>query len=128
MCQPKQHILAKLVHKMRVFRDEDTEWVFDLQLDIFESSEDFSPSLRSSLSLSLSLSLSFGSPLSLVLAPGVFFFRKRKHSNREGEMSCTLNSLGCYGVGEPSGAEVPSPFIGTGVVLSVMLAYWGEIA
>ena len=25
---------------MRVFRDEDTEWVFDLQLDRFESSED----------------------------------------------------------------------------------------
>ena len=23
MCHPKQHILAKLVHKMRVFRDED---------------------------------------------------------------------------------------------------------
>ena len=40
MCHPKQHILAKLVHKMRVFRDEDTEWVFDLQLDRFESSED----------------------------------------------------------------------------------------
>ena len=40
MCHPKQHMLAKLVHKMRVFRDEDTEWVFDLQLDRFESSED----------------------------------------------------------------------------------------
>ena len=40
MCYPKQHMLAKLVHKMRVFRDEDTEWVFDLQLDRFESSED----------------------------------------------------------------------------------------
>ena len=40
MCHPKQHILAKLVHKMRVFRDEDSEWVFDLQLDRFESSED----------------------------------------------------------------------------------------
>ena len=32
--------MAKLVHKMRVFRVEDTEWVFDLQLDRFESSED----------------------------------------------------------------------------------------
>ena len=31
-------MLAKLVHKMRVFRD--AEWVFDLQLDRFESSED----------------------------------------------------------------------------------------
>ena len=30
MCHPKQHMLAKLVHKMRVFRDEDTEWVIDL--------------------------------------------------------------------------------------------------
>ena len=40
MCHPKQHMLAKLVHKMHVFGDEDTEWVFDLQLDRFESSED----------------------------------------------------------------------------------------
>ena len=39
MCHPKRHMLANLVHKMRVFRDEDTEWVFDLQLDRFESSE-----------------------------------------------------------------------------------------
>jgi len=35
MCHPKQHILAKMVHKMRVFRDEDTEWLFDLQIDRF---------------------------------------------------------------------------------------------
>jgi len=28
MCHPKQHILAKLVHKMRVFRDGGTEWLF----------------------------------------------------------------------------------------------------
>ena len=42
MCviQSTNHILAKLVHKMRVFRDEDTEWLFDLQLDRFESSDD----------------------------------------------------------------------------------------
>jgi len=40
MCHSKQHILAKLVHKMRVFRDEHTEWLFDLQLDIFESSDE----------------------------------------------------------------------------------------
>ena len=40
MCHPKQHVLAKLIHEMRVFRDEDTEWWFDLQLDRFESSED----------------------------------------------------------------------------------------
>ena len=39
MCHPKQHMLAKLVHIMRVFRDEDTEWVSDLLLDRFESSE-----------------------------------------------------------------------------------------
>ena len=39
MCHPKQHILAKMVHKMRVFRDEDTEWLFDVQLDRFESSD-----------------------------------------------------------------------------------------
>ena len=32
--------MAKLVHKMCVFIDEDIEWVFDLQLDRFESSED----------------------------------------------------------------------------------------
>jgi len=25
-CHSKQHILAKLVHKMCAFRDEDTEW------------------------------------------------------------------------------------------------------
>ena len=30
MCHPKQHFLAKLVHKMSVFRDEDTEWVYVL--------------------------------------------------------------------------------------------------
>ena len=39
MCHPKQHILAKLVHKMRVFKDEDTELLFDLQLDRFASSQ-----------------------------------------------------------------------------------------
>ena len=40
MCHSKQHILAKLVHKMHVFRDEDTEWLFDLQLDQFGSSDE----------------------------------------------------------------------------------------
>jgi hypothetical protein len=40
MCYPKQHTLAKLVHRLRVFRDEDTEWLFDLQLDRFESDDD----------------------------------------------------------------------------------------
>ena len=40
MCHSKQHILAKLVHKMRVFGGEDIEWCFDLQLDRFESSDD----------------------------------------------------------------------------------------
>ena len=40
MCHSKQHILARLVHQMRVFRDEDTEWLFDLQLDRFESSDE----------------------------------------------------------------------------------------
>jgi hypothetical protein len=34
------HTLAKLVHRLRVFRDEDTEWLFDLQLDRFESDDD----------------------------------------------------------------------------------------
>ena len=37
MCHPKQHILAKLVHRMRAFRNEDTEWVFDLQLESSEN-------------------------------------------------------------------------------------------
>jgi hypothetical protein len=37
MCYPKQHTLAKLVHRLRVFRDEDTGWLSDLQLDKFES-------------------------------------------------------------------------------------------
>jgi hypothetical protein len=40
MCHPRQHILAKLVHKMRVFRDEDGEYLFDTQLDLFDSDED----------------------------------------------------------------------------------------
>jgi hypothetical protein len=40
MCHPRQHILAKLVHKMRVFRDEDEEYLFDTQLDMFVSDED----------------------------------------------------------------------------------------
>jgi hypothetical protein len=40
MCHPMQHIiLAKLVHKMRVFRDEDGEYLFDTQLDLFNSDE-----------------------------------------------------------------------------------------
>jgi len=39
MRDPKQHILAKLVHEMRVFRDEDTQWLFDVQLDRFESND-----------------------------------------------------------------------------------------
>jgi hypothetical protein len=34
MCHPRQHILAKLVHKMRIFRDEDGEYLFDTQLDL----------------------------------------------------------------------------------------------
>ena len=34
MRHPKQHILAKMVNKMRVFRYEDTEWLpLDLQLN-----------------------------------------------------------------------------------------------
>jgi hypothetical protein len=40
MYYPKQHTLAKLVHRLRVFQDEDTEWLFDLQLDRFESDDD----------------------------------------------------------------------------------------
>jgi len=39
MCHPKQHIWAKLLHKMCVFRDEHTEWLFELQLDRFKSSD-----------------------------------------------------------------------------------------
>ena len=41
ICHPKQHVLAKLVHKVRsVFRsDEDSEWLFDLQLDKSESTD-----------------------------------------------------------------------------------------
>jgi hypothetical protein len=34
LCHRRQHILAKLVHKMRVFRDEDGEYLFDTQLDL----------------------------------------------------------------------------------------------
>jgi hypothetical protein len=40
MCYPKQHTLAKLVHRLRVFPDEVTEWLFDLQLDRFESDDE----------------------------------------------------------------------------------------
>jgi len=40
ICHPKHCILAELVHKVRVIRDKDTEWLFDLQLDRFESSDD----------------------------------------------------------------------------------------
>jgi hypothetical protein len=41
MChQPLIVILAKVVHKMRVFRDEDGEYIFDAQLDLFDSDED----------------------------------------------------------------------------------------
>ena len=83
MCHPKQHMLAKLVHKMRVFRDEDTEWVFDLQLDRFESSEDESCGDVSSDEyenelVELDDISQFGFlelPLSLVLAPGFSFFK-----------------------------------------------------
>ena len=75
-------MLAKLVHKMRVFRDEDTEWVFDLQLDRFESSEDESCADVSSDEYEnelvevddiIQFGFHFGSPLSLVLAPGFSF-------------------------------------------------------
>jgi hypothetical protein len=34
-------ILAKMVHKMRVFRDGDGEQLFDTQMDIFDSDECF---------------------------------------------------------------------------------------
>jgi hypothetical protein len=45
MCYSKQHILAKLVHRLRVFQDIDTEWLLDLQLDRFESDDDDDESL-----------------------------------------------------------------------------------
>ena len=81
MCHPKQHMLVKLVHKMRVFRDEDTEWVFGLQLDRFESSEDescgdvSSDEYENELVEVDDIRQFFGSPLSLVLAPGFSFFK-----------------------------------------------------
>ena len=37
MCHPKQHLLAKLVHQLRCFRDEDRLFLFDVQLDRFDS-------------------------------------------------------------------------------------------
>ena len=81
MCHPKQHSLAKLVHKMRVFRDEDTaEWLFDLQprLDRVETNDEessgdvFSSDNEEFELIEVDLRF-FGSPLSLVLAPGFFF-------------------------------------------------------
>jgi len=45
MCHPRQYILAKLVHKMRVFRDEDEEWLFDTHLDMLDSDEDIGSGL-----------------------------------------------------------------------------------
>jgi len=41
MCHLKPHILASLVHNDEVhgFRDEDTEWLFDPQPEIFVSSQ-----------------------------------------------------------------------------------------
>jgi hypothetical protein len=36
----RQHTLAKLVHRLGVFGHEDTEWLFALQLDRFESDDE----------------------------------------------------------------------------------------
>ena len=65
---------------MRVFSDEDTEWVFDLQLDRFESSEDescgdvFSDEFANELVEvdGISRSRIFWKPLE---APGFFLFQ-----------------------------------------------------
>jgi hypothetical protein len=31
VCHPRQHVLAKVVHKMRLFRSEDGAYLFDTQ-------------------------------------------------------------------------------------------------
>ena len=43
MCHPKQHLLAKLVHQLRCFRDEDRLFLFDVQLDRFDSDYEIDP-------------------------------------------------------------------------------------
>jgi hypothetical protein len=43
MCHPKQHLLAKLVHQLRTFRDEDRLIHFDVHLDSFDSDIELNP-------------------------------------------------------------------------------------
>jgi hypothetical protein len=43
MCHPKQHLLAKLVHQLRTFRDEDRLLHFDVHLDSFDSDIELNP-------------------------------------------------------------------------------------
>jgi trans-2-enoyl-CoA reductase len=43
MCQLKQHLLAKLVHQFRTFRDEYRLLQFDVDLDSFDSDIELNP-------------------------------------------------------------------------------------
>ena len=95
MCHPKQHIFAKLVHKMRVFRDEDTEWVFDLQLDRFESSEDDG-----------------------MLAPGFSFSKQTNKNLRCGNRKCNIQTV--REQEQPANSEPGPPDLS----LSSAVFYW----